>query len=85
MTKNITLAVDEAVLERARIVAARNKTSVNAMVREFLKSMAGDDEAAERQRLEALAELKEMSRKSGVRLGEDYRFKREDAYEGRLR
>jgi hypothetical protein len=34
--KNITLAVDDALLDQARIVAAENRTTVNAMVRTFL-------------------------------------------------
>ncbi len=42
--KNITLAIDEEVLERARLVAAEQKTTINAMVREFLVDVAGRDE-----------------------------------------
>lgn len=36
MTKNITLAIDEDLLNRARVLAAMKRTTVNAMVREFL-------------------------------------------------
>lgn len=36
MTKNITLAIDEDLLDKARVLAAMRRTSVNAMVREFL-------------------------------------------------
>lgn len=85
MSKNITLAVDEDVLKKARKIAAEENTTVNAMVRGFLADVAHRAKASEEQRLAALAQLKEMSRRSGVRLGKDYRFKREDAYEGRLR
>lgn len=35
-TKNITLAIDEDILARARVIAALEETTVNAMVREFL-------------------------------------------------
>jgi hypothetical protein len=42
MTKNITLAVDEAILDRVRVIAAEQKTTVNAMVRDYLSSVAGD-------------------------------------------
>ena len=31
MAKNITLAMDEAVLDRVRIIAARRKTTVNRL------------------------------------------------------
>jgi len=36
MTKNITLAVDEDIVAEARVLAAENRTTVNAMVRDFL-------------------------------------------------
>jgi hypothetical protein len=36
MTKNITLAIDEAILKEARILAAEERTTVNAMVRDYL-------------------------------------------------
>ena len=42
--KNITLAVEDDILERARMVAAEKRTTVNAMVREFLADVAGRDE-----------------------------------------
>ena len=35
MTKNITLAIDEDLLDKVRVLAAMRRTSVNAMVREF--------------------------------------------------
>ncbi len=35
--KNITLAVEDATLEQARQYAAAHKTTVNQMVRDFLK------------------------------------------------
>lgn len=46
--KNITLAVDEDVLERARLVAVEQKTTINAIVREFLADVAVRDERLER-------------------------------------
>lgn len=36
MTRNITLAIDEDLLDKARVLAAMRRTSVNEMVREFL-------------------------------------------------
>jgi Family of unknown function (DUF6364) len=36
MMRNLTLAVEDDILEQARIVAAENRTTVNAMVREHL-------------------------------------------------
>ncbi|MBA4174560.1 MAG: hypothetical protein C0511_18385, partial [Hyphomicrobium sp.] len=36
MTKNITLAIDEHLLDKVRVLAAMKRTSVNEMVREYL-------------------------------------------------
>lgn len=47
MTKNITLAIDAAVLAAARRYAAANNTSVNALVREALAQIASRGECAE--------------------------------------
>ena len=46
MPKNITLAIDEDLLDKARVLAAMRRTSVNEMVREYLEAevgMAGTD------------------------------------------
>lgn len=37
MPKNITLAIDEDLLDKARVLAAMRRTSVNEMVRDFLE------------------------------------------------
>ena len=37
-TKNITLAIDDDLLQRARVLAAIRRTSVNEMVRTFLQA-----------------------------------------------
>ncbi len=43
---NLTLAVDDTTLRRARIRALERGTSVNALVRDFLQRLAGDGTAA---------------------------------------
>ena len=40
MTRNITLAIDDNDLSRARRYAAENSTTVNALVREYIKSLS---------------------------------------------
>lgn len=40
---NLTLTIDDEVLQRARIRAIESDTSVNAVVRDFLERYAGDD------------------------------------------
>jgi hypothetical protein len=75
--KNITLAVDEEILNRARLVAARKQTTVNALVRDFLTEIgASEDKQAEaRRRLLHLADTSEG------RLAPGWKFDRDDAHE----
>lgn len=42
---NLTLSIADDVLRRARIRALEQGTSVNAMVRDYLERVAGDDSA----------------------------------------
>ena len=42
MPRNLTLAIDEDLLQKARVLAAMNRTTVNAMVREFLEHAVGE-------------------------------------------
>jgi plasmid stability protein len=44
---NLTLSVDEKLLQRARIRAMQQGTSVNALVRDYLARLAGESEAAD--------------------------------------
>jgi plasmid stability protein len=78
--KNLTLSIDETVLERVRVYAAKHKTTVNRLVREHLQQLVRSDERAEGAR-EALLRLID---KSPGRLGPDWKWDREDAYEGRV-
>jgi hypothetical protein len=56
MTKNITLAIDEDVLDRVRVVAAERKTTVNGLVRAYLEqmAMAEDKKSRFQRRIKAL-------------------------------
>lgn len=75
---NITLSVDEELVERARAVARQQGKSLNAMIRDFLESVSGKRSGAVLAR-EILELLDEHPGDSGGR-----RPRREDAYEGRL-
>ena len=75
--KNITLAIDEDILDKVRVIAAEKKTTVNAMVREYLADMAGRDERRERARRELL----ELMRTSSARMRPDFKFDREETHE----
>ena len=75
--KNITLAIDEDVLDKVRIVAVEKKTTVNAMVREFLADVAGRDERLQKAR----EGLRELMRNSKGRMRADFKFDREETHE----
>jgi len=74
--KNITLAIEENVLEEARIYASRKRTTVNALVREFLERLATDEGRVR----EAVRELRAMSEASSAEVG-PITWKREDLYD----
>jgi hypothetical protein len=76
MTKNITLAIDEAVLEEARVYAARRNTSVNGLVRDFLEGIAKQEDRTERAR----RRLRELAERSTLEVGE-VTWKRDDLYD----
>jgi hypothetical protein len=44
---NLTLAVDEQLVERARAVARQQGTSLNALIREYIEKLAGKSSGAE--------------------------------------
>jgi Family of unknown function (DUF6364) len=76
MTKNVTLAMDETTLARARAIAARKNTTVNEIVRNHLEQLVRSEDKLE----SALKELRVMSEQTSARLGSDYRFDRETSY-----
>jgi plasmid stability protein len=77
---NLTLVIDEEVLRRARIRALERGTSVNALVREYIESFAGEGEA-ERGLREFIASARRSPGGSGPG-GRQWR--REDLYTDRL-
>lgn len=62
---NMTLVVEEELLREARAVAARRRTSVNEMVRGFLKEVVGQ----EGRRLAALERIRHLLDRPSVHLG----------------
>ena len=76
MTRNITLAVDESVLDRVKVLAAERKTTVNALVRDYLNSLATAEDRSERAR----RRLIELAEKSTAEVG-PVTWKREDLYD----
>jgi hypothetical protein len=43
MKRNLTLAIDEEVLSRARVAATQKKRTLTGMVREYLETVAGEN------------------------------------------
>jgi hypothetical protein len=78
--KNITLSVDETVVEQVRVYAAKRKTTVNRLVRDYLQQLARteDKTGTARDRLLKLVD------ESPGRMGPGWKWNREDAYEGRV-
>ncbi len=78
---NLTIAVDDGTLKKARMRALEEDTSVNAILREYLEEYAG----GRREQVEAARRIIEASRASRSGSGPGGRkWKREDAYEERL-
>lgn len=57
---NLTIAIDDDLLHRARVRAAQLGTSVNAVLREYLKTWVRDDDA----RAQAIRRLLAQARRS---------------------
>jgi plasmid stability protein len=85
--KNITLAVEDEVLKKARVYAAEHETSVNKLIRDYLDRLPLEKQSAaewEARAAKARRELAELSRNSTGRLEPDWKWNREDIYSERL-
>jgi plasmid stability protein len=85
-TKNITLKIEESLYDQVRLLAARHKTSLSALVRGFLQDLAKQDDRREAERVAALkAVWKLADKRDAPKAGSAGPFSREDTYAGRLR
>lgn len=74
---NITLSVDESVIRKVRKIAVDRHTTLTAMVREYLESVAARDETVRARAVEELeASFTRLSRDMGAR-----RWTREELHE----
>ncbi len=76
---SITLSMPPQVVEDAREYAAKNGTSINRMIREYLIAVVGGDGAGENPAA-AIREIAASHKKSRCREA-PYRFRRSDAYD----
>ena len=74
---NLTVVIPDEVLKKARVKAAEEGTSVNAVIRDHLETYAG----VRRRQTKAMAELLELSKRSRSRRGGN-RWTRDDLHEG---
>jgi hypothetical protein len=80
MPKNLTLSIDEDLLDKARVIAAMKRTSVNELVREHLKTLVEQESTHD----EVTEKLLKLARSSTARMG-DWRPSREETYSGEPR
>lgn len=70
---NLTLSIDEQVVSRARKKADSLGKSLNQLVREYLQSLAGNDDAER--------SIEELRRLSGHGNSRGWRFNRDEIHE----
>ena len=80
MPKNITLAIDEALLDKVRVLAALKRTSVNVLVRGYLERLVEHEQSRD----EATEALLKLSRESTADFGQML-VTREETYSGEPR
>lgn len=80
--KNITLAIDETLLGKARALAEKRKTSLNAIVRSLLEHEVEQEDRIAWAR-EGMRRLIEEAKAADDTSGEPYVWNRRDAYEER--
>lgn len=73
---NVTLSIDEEDLKAARITALQNGTSLNAVVRDFIKSYIG-----QAQRNQKLADSILHTMNESVYVGPSHKVSRDELYE----
>ena len=74
--KNLTLAIDGTLLAQARDLAAKRKTTLNAIVRGLLAHEVEQEARIE----EARAGLRALMERSTLDMGPDFRWNRQDLY-----
>lgn len=74
--KNITLAIDDELLERSRELAGKRGVTLNAMVRTFLSDAVAQDERI----ANAKRGLQRLMDESTADMGRDYKWNRDEIY-----
>jgi hypothetical protein len=76
MNRNLTLSIDERLLERTRDALRATGKTVNQEVREHFQRIVGDDEQLD-------ADLEFLEKTAGLGNSNGWKFNREELYERR--
>lgn len=76
MSKNITLSVDDGVLDQIKVLAAQRRTTVSGLVRSYFDSLVASDRAIDEAREKLLRLAREKNGDMGTKS-----WKREDLYD----
>lgn len=74
--QNLTISLDREIIQKARIIAARQFTSISGLVARQIETLVGEEEAYERAKQRALALLDK-----GFHLGGTIRVSRDELHE----
>jgi hypothetical protein len=74
--QNLTISLDREVIRKAKVVAARQETSISGLLAQQLEMLVGKEEAYERAKRQAMALLDE-----GFHLGGVIRADRDELHE----
>jgi hypothetical protein len=78
--KNVTLAIDEKLLQQARNLAEKRRTSLNAMIRSLLTAEVEQDDRIAWAKAGMRKLIEEAQAKAAVSADDPYVWNREDAY-----
>jgi plasmid stability protein len=81
--RNVTLALDEAMLRELKVIAARRGTSMSAIVREQIEEVVarGEREQLSPEFLAARERALALMKKGAYRLPEGYKLDRDELYD----
>jgi hypothetical protein len=74
--QNVTISLDRQTIQKARILAARQSTSISGLLARQIELLVGEEEAYERAKRQALAMLDH-----GFHLGGEIRASRDELHE----
>jgi len=76
MKRNLTLSLEQKTIRRAKVLAAKQDTSISKLLADQIEALVGEDEAYERAERQALALLEH-----GFHLGGVIRASRDELHE----